>query len=66
MRGRPPKSPEDKKTQTFRFRVSDEERDRIEQKAKECGESASAWVRRIILAASDDTAQQKKKPPTTG
>ena len=53
--GRPPLPTEERKAHMLRIRMTDDDREQINQAAETEGESASEWARQILLKAAKRT-----------
>ncbi len=58
-RGRPPKSPEERKAGVTGFRLNDEERTTLESAAELAGVKLSDWIRMRLLAAAKRELNRK-------
>jgi len=53
MAGRPPKSPEDRKTDQLRVPLTPEQKESLREAAERSGSEMTAWARSVLLKAAE-------------
>jgi uncharacterized protein (DUF1778 family) len=59
--GRPPLSDEERRDKPLRIRLTDEERELIDEAAENAGEPSSAWARDLLVREAARLAAKRRK-----